>query len=93
MTEDDFPYQPGAILHDAIIGAFRSSGTSFGNWCRDRGMSPNNARNATYGIAKGPEGQKLLIELIQAAGPDVVRAGYVAAIRRYNAVLKEHGVL
>ena len=64
MAENDFPFQPGVMLHEAIVGAFRASGASFEVWCVENGVTPSNARNATYGVAKGPKGQKMLSRLI-----------------------------
>ena len=34
MSKFSKPYQPGAILHEVIVGAFRASGTSFEAWCK-----------------------------------------------------------
>lgn len=89
MTVKSFPYQPGAMLHDAIVGAFRASGGSFEVWCKDNGVLPTNARNATFGMMKGPKGQKILADLIAAAGPDVVKAGYLARFKRHAELLKQ----
>ena len=79
------------MLHDAIIGAFRASGGSFERWCRDKGVQPTNARNATYGVMKGPRGREILNQLIQAAGPEVVRAGYLARLDRHTRDIKRSG--
>jgi len=92
MPKEPFPYQPGAILHSAIIGAFRATGGSFEGWCRDNEVEPSNARNATYGVMKGPRGQEILAQLIEAAGSDVVRAGYLTRFNRYVDMLKERGI-
>lgn len=90
MTDRTFPFQPGVMLREAIVGAFRASGGSFEVWCSERGINPTSARRATYGINKGPKGRKMLADLIAAAGPDVVRVGYIARFRRYAEVLR-HG--
>lgn len=89
MSEKTFPYQPGAMLHDAVVGAFRASGGSFENWCIERGINPNSARQATYGMNKGPKGRQMLADLIASAGPDVVLAGYLARLRRHNEATKK----
>lgn len=89
MTGNRFPFQPGAMLHDAIIGAFRASGGSFEVWCAENGVSPTNARNATYGMMKGPKGRALLAQLIAAAGPDVVQAGYMARFKAHSEDLRK----
>ncbi len=85
MSEKTAPFQPGAMLHDAILGAFRASGGSFERWCTENEVTPTNARNATYGIMKGARGKELLARLIKAAGPEVVQAGYGARLRAHAA--------
>ena len=83
MTETIHPYQPGAILHDAILGAFKAHGLSFDAWLAENGVGRPTARAATYGLGKGPKGRALLERLIEAAGPDVVRAGYLARLYKH----------
>ncbi|KJZ21851.1 hypothetical protein [Tritonibacter mobilis] len=70
------PFQPGAILHEVIVGAFRSAGTSFEVWCKENGVHPSTARTATYGQSGGAQGRALLKRIISAAGEDLVTAGY-----------------
>lgn len=82
-------YQAGSILHDAIVGAFKASGGSFEGWCADNGISPSVARNATYGQSKGPKGRALLARMIAAAGPEVVRAAYMARLKSHVSDLKD----
>ena len=89
MADKLFPFQPGAMLHDAIIGAFRASGQSFERWCRENNVLPTNARNATYGMMKGARGQEILAQLIEEAGPAVVRAGYLARLARHNEAIDQ----
>ena len=76
MTQREFNFQPGAILHEAIIGAFRASGSNFDQWCHANNVKPTSARQATFGQSRGPNGQELLARMIQAAGPDFVRHVY-----------------
>ncbi|AZB57233.1 hypothetical protein EBL89_18240 [Cereibacter sphaeroides] len=78
MTQDIFI--PGAILHDAVMGAFKARGASFEVWCSERGIYSTAARSATYGQSRGPKGSELLREIIDAAGRDVVRTAYVARV-------------
>lgn len=89
MSEKTVRFQPGVMLHDAVVGAFKASGGSFERWCHDNGIYPTNARNATYGIMKGPRGQEILARLIEAAGPAVVEAGYLARFKRHADELKK----
>lgn len=88
MAENDFPFQPGAMLHDAIMGAFRAGGGNFETWLAENGINPATARGATYGQSGGPKGRALLDRIILAAGPEVVRAGYVARLQGHVATLK-----
>jgi len=69
-------YQPGAILHEAIVGGFRANGDNFNAWCKGHGITPSVARNATFGQSRGPHGQSLLARLIDGAGPDFVEHTY-----------------
>jgi hypothetical protein len=85
MTHPDFKFQPGAMLHDAVVGAFRAQGRSFEAWLNDHGIPPASARSATFGMSKGPKGKALLNRLIEAAGPDVVKAGYLARLNGHVA--------
>ncbi|WP_323780069.1 hypothetical protein [Thalassovita sp.] len=76
MTGKKPKLQPGAILHEAIVGAFRVSGDNFNAWCLRNDITPSVARNATFGQSRGPAGQKLLGRLIEAAGADFVEQAY-----------------
>ncbi|EEW59427.1 hypothetical protein SCH4B_1727 [Ruegeria sp. TrichCH4B] len=76
MSKFSKPYQPGAILHEVIVGAFRASGTSFEAWCKKSGIHPSTARTATYGQSGGTQGRALLKRIITAAGEEMVLAGY-----------------
>lgn len=88
MAEDDFPFQPGCILHDAIVGAFRANNGSFESYLATRGIPSATARGATYGQSRGPKGSALLHDLIEAAGPTVVRMLYVDRLSRHMADIK-----
>ena len=69
-------FQPGAVLHEVIVGAFRSAGTSFEAWCAENRVHPSTARNATYGQSGGDRGGDLRERIIDAAGRDVVAMSY-----------------
>lgn len=71
------------MLHDAIMGAFRSTGRAIEPWLRDNGIPRATARQAAFGQSKGPAGQELLARMIEAAGPDLVRSLYVARLYRH----------
>mgnify|MGYP007055203570 CR=1 FL=1 len=60
MQENLTPYQSGAMLHDAIMGAFRASGRTLERWCKDNEVSPSVACNATYGQMRGPKAVDML---------------------------------
>ncbi len=76
MAVDVDKYQPGAILHEAIVGAFRANGDNFNAWCRRHGMKPERARSATFGQSRGPTGRQLLADLIEGAGESFVEHTY-----------------
>lgn len=85
MTKTTFPYQPGVMLHDAIMGAFRARGTTLHTWCAEVGISLSTVRNNTYGLSAGPKGRALLARIIEGAGEDVVRMVYVARLKAHLA--------
>lgn len=85
----ELPYQPGAILHEAIVGAFRASGSGFEAWCASNKIAPSVARSATFGQSRGPKGKALLVRIVQAAGPEVVEAAYMARLKSHSHTLKK----
>ncbi|MBI1495371.1 hypothetical protein [Halocynthiibacter styelae] len=76
MAQREMNFQPGAVLHDAIIGAFKMHGGSFERWCREKKINPTVARQATTGQSRGKNGRNILAELVEAAGPEIVRQVY-----------------
>ena len=48
----------------------------FEAWCKENGLTPANARNATFGQSRGEVGQRNLEMIIEAAGRDFVRDAY-----------------
>lgn len=76
MTRQDFVFQPGAVLHEAVIGGLRANGTNFSAWCRENGVIETVARQATFGQLRGTNGQDILSRLIEAAGAEFVRQVY-----------------
>ncbi|MFC4214019.1 hypothetical protein ACFP4H_12840 [Pseudophaeobacter arcticus] len=93
MTDSDFPFQHGDMLYSAILGAFRASGTTFDQWYKANGVTQAQARNVTFGISQGPKSRQVLKAMILGAGPDVVKAGYLARLTRHVEALKELGAL
>jgi hypothetical protein len=89
MAPNDFHFQPGAILHESIVAAFKLSGRGFEAWCKGNGITPSNARNATFGQSRGPKGRALLAQMIEAAGPDTLRMIYANRIAEYAALVKK----
>lgn len=85
----EIPYQPGAVLHEAIVGAFKASGGGFEAWCAENRVAPSAARSATFGQSRGPKGRALLARMIAAAGPDIVRTAYLARMRNHVTDLKD----
>lgn len=79
-----FPeFQPGAILHEVIVGAFRARGLTFEGWLKDNGLTPSNGRNATFGQSRGDTGRANLERIIDAAGRDFVRDAYVRRLMEH----------
>lgn len=93
MTDNSIHYQPGAILHDAIMGAFRANGRTLEGWCRKNNVAPSVARNATYGQMRGSRGKAMLARLIEEAGPEVVKVGYETRLLAHvNLITTEEAV-
>jgi|GEM_PF-6132636 len=76
METDRFEMTPGRWLHDAIMGALKGRGMSFGQLCEDNDVHRHTARAATHGLTNGPAGKALVKTLVDAAGRDVVVALY-----------------
>jgi len=76
MTVKNKMFQPGTILHEVIVGAFRANGTSFRAWCDQNDLNYSTARLATFGQSGGKRGKELLQSMIEDAGPTVVEAAY-----------------
>ena len=69
-------FQPGAILHEVIVGALRAKGTSLAGWCQQNDVNLASAKSATYGQSGGIRGRAILQALIDEAGITVVEAAY-----------------
>ncbi len=89
MSPSNFHFQPGAILHDAIAGAFKARGSGFEIWCRENNITPSLARQATFGQSRGPKGKAMLARLIEAAGPDFVKLVYSQRIAESAEAIKK----
>ena len=89
MTQKQAELQPGAVLHEIIIGAFRARGTNFDTWCREHGVTPSIARNATFGQSRGPGGTKILEQMIEDAGREFVFDAYRRRMIDHVAQLKK----
>lgn len=68
--------QPGRVLHEVIVGVFKSQGTTFDAWCDANKVARGSARAATYGQSGGDGGQALLKRIIEGAGAQVVDVAY-----------------
>lgn len=89
MTRKAPEFQPGAILHEVIVGAFRARGLTFEGWCSANGLTPGTGRNATFGQSRGVVGRKNLEKIIDAAGRDFVRDAYVRRLEEHFAQLQK----
>lgn len=88
MARHEINFQPGAVLHEAVMGGLRANGTNFSVWCRENGVSETAARQATFGQSRGPNGQDILGRLIKAAGPEFVRQVYDTRVLAHAEQLK-----
>lgn len=88
MAQNIPEFQPGSILHEVIVGAFRAHGMTFEGWCKENGLTPMNGRNATFGQSRGPAGRSNLERIIDAAGRDFVRDAYRRRIEEHFLLLK-----
>lgn len=89
MREKLAKFQPGALLHEAIIGAFRANGDNFDAWCKRNGITPSVARNATFGQSRGPAGKALLARLVEGADYDFVSRAYAKRLEEHAAAFKQ----
>lgn len=83
------PYQPGAILHDAIMAGLRARGRTLVDFCASRGIDVQAARQATFGQSGGPRGRAIVADLISEAGPEFVHQVYVTRMAEHFAALKK----
>lgn len=78
-------FQPGTILYEVILGAFKASGISFEEWCRANDVNPAAARSALKGFSTGTQGQAVIRKLVEGAGAEVVKVAYRIRIERHAA--------
>lgn len=81
-------FQPGAILHEVIVGAFRARGMTFEGWLAENGLTGANGRNATFGQSRGEVGRRNLERIIDAAGRDFVRDAYLRRLAEHYEQVK-----
>lgn len=91
MAQKHPEFQPGAILHEVIVGAFRARGTTFEGWLAENGLTPANGRNATFGQSRGAVGRRNLTRIIDAAGRDFVRDAYLRRLGEHYEQVKRGG--
>lgn len=89
MPQEPCNFQPGAILHEVIVGAFRARGLTFEGWCNDNGLTPMNGRNATFGQSRGAIGRRNLEKIINAAGREFVMDAYRRRIAEHFVQLQK----
>lgn len=89
MARNHPEFQPGAILHDAIMGVMKARRLSLEDWCAANGCTPSAIRNATYGQGRGPKGRALLDKLLETVGRDLVRPAYEHRLREHMAALQK----
>ena len=89
MAQKDHNFQPGVILHEVIVGAFRARGLTFEGWCKDNGLTPMNGRNATFGQSRGVIGKRNLERIIDAAGREFVLEAYRRRVAEHFSQLQK----
>ncbi|WIY24999.1 hypothetical protein [Parasedimentitalea psychrophila] len=89
MIEKPFPYQPGVILYDVIIGLLRTRETTFSAWCKELQIGESSARNALYGQSSGRRGQELRENVIERAGRDLVERAYSERVNQHASSVAE----
>lgn len=90
MSEKQFPYQPGVIFYDVILGLLRAKGHSFEKWCAENEISPSAARNAVFGQSGGVRGKDIRERLVVSAGADLVERAYSERVKQHAAMLEAH---
>ncbi|SMH36052.1 hypothetical protein [Maritimibacter sp. HL-12] len=88
MTDAKAKFQPGAILHETLVGAFRANGDNLNAWCKRNGIKVEVARNATFGQSRGPVGRAALEKMIDAAGREFVEQAYARRLLEHAAQFK-----
>lgn len=88
MTVMRVEFQPGAILHDVVSGAFRMQGTTLEQWCKAAGLKPMNVRYAMYGVIRSDAGQAAIEQVVEAAGRDVVISAYTRRMAEHVAAFQ-----
>lgn len=81
-------YEPGAVLHDAIVGTFRARGMSMDRWCRENDIPASIARHSTYGVSRSGKGRATLERIIDGAGRAMVMEFYKVRILEHAAKLE-----
>lgn len=72
---------PGVHLYNALMAGFRANGTTLGAWLEGQTATQTEARNAAFGQNSSPKARALLAQMIEAAGPEIVRVVYESAVR------------
>lgn len=87
MSDKQFPFQPGVILYDVILGLLRARGITFDKWCAVNNVAPSSARNALFGQSKGKPGRELIERIINSAGREAVRQTYAERVKEHSEIL------
>lgn len=76
-------------MHEVVVGAFRARGMTFEGWCHENGLTPTNARNATFGQSRGEAGQRIMRQIIEAVGIEFMRDAYRRRVAEHLAQIKQ----
>lgn len=65
---DSNDISPSPQLYLRVRAAFIMQGTTFGAWCREKGIHQTNAKSALIGVWNGPKGREVRRQLLIDSG-------------------------
>lgn len=71
-TEARPSIEPGPRLAQAVVAGFRLQGTTMNHWCKQNGITQQNANQAIRGSWNGPKAKQLLSMIVPASGADAL---------------------
>ena len=81
----------GSLLYGAIMEALHIQGATLTGWCRDRHINELMVKRAIYGLDRGWQEKRLLKDLIENVGAQVVWDEYVSQLGILYQTMNEGG--